>query len=98
MEHLRVAFSPPRIEGSGTDCIGPFVLEGAIDSSGGVALRKTYVGKHNVAYDGHYDGEGRLWGMWRCGPDSGRWMISLRGTEEEELPEGILEIGPKRGR
>jgi hypothetical protein len=48
MEQLRLAVSPPRIEGSGTDVIGAFVLEGAIAQGGGVSLQKTYVGKHDV--------------------------------------------------
>ena len=99
MERLRLAFTPPRIEGSGTDVIGPFVLDGVITSGGGVAIQKTYVGKHDVIYDGHYDGEGRMWGTWKCGPDAGRWMISMRrGGEEADGVEDVVEIGPTRGR
>ena len=75
MNQLRLAFAPPMLEGSGTDCIGPFLLDGVISQGGGVSLQKTYLGQHDVAYEGHYDGEGRMWGEWRCGPDSGRWMI-----------------------
>ena len=97
MEPLRLAFSPPCIEGSGTDCIGPFVLDGVITTGGGVSLQKTYVGKHDVIYDGHYDGEGRLWGTWKCGPDSGRWMIAMRrGGEEAHDVIDVIEIGPTR--
>ena len=97
MEQLRQTFSAPRIEGSGTDCIGPFVLEGVIAANGGVSLQKTYVGKHDVTYDGQYDGEGRLWGMWKCGPDSGRWMIAMqRGGEASHDVDDVIEIEPKR--
>jgi hypothetical protein len=97
MDHLRLAIAPPRIEGSGTDCIGPFVLEGIIATNGGVSLQKTYVGKHDVTYDGQYDGEGRMWGTWRCGPDTGRWMIALRREEDgAELAGGVVEIVPPR--
>jgi hypothetical protein len=64
-----------------------------------VTLQKTYVGKHDVTYDGHYDGEGRMWGTWKCGPDSGRWMISMRrGGEEADDVDDVVEIGPTRGR
>jgi len=99
MEQLRLAFTPPRIKGSGADIIGPFVLDGVITSGGGVTLQKTYVGKHDVIYDGHYDGEGRMWGTWKCGPDAGRWMISMRrGHEEADGVEDVVEIGPSRGR
>ena len=98
MERLRLALAPPRIAGSGTDCIGPFVLEGVIATNGGVTLQKTYVGKHDVTYDGQYDGEGRMWGTWKCGPDSGRWMIALRrGGEEADDVDDVVEIGPRRG-
>jgi hypothetical protein len=98
MEQLRIAVAPPRIEGAGIDCIGSFVLSGSIEAGGNVTLQKSYVGKHDVAYDGHYDGEGRLWGTWTCGPDSGRWMITLRhASDEAELPADIAEITPGQG-
>ena len=79
--------------------IGPFVLEGAIAQGGSVSLQKTYVGKHDVTYNGHYDGEGRMWGTWKCGPDFGRWMIAFRRTEDEAEPLGdVAEIvRPGRG-
>jgi len=97
MEHLQLAFTPPRIEGSGTDCIGPFAIDGVIRPGGGVTLQKTYVGRHDVIYDGHYDGEGRMWGMWKCGPDSGRWMIAMRrGGEATDGVEDVVEIEPRR--
>ena len=99
MEQLRLSVSAPRTEGSCTDCIGPFVLEGVIATNGSVTLQKTYVGKHDVTYDGQYDGEGRMWGMWKCGPDSGRWMIAMRrGGEEADGVEDVIEIEPTRGR
>ena len=99
MDHLRLDFAPPRIEGSGTDVIGPFVLDGVITAGGGVSLQKTYVGKHDVIYDGHYDGEGRMWGTWKCGPDTGRWMIAIRrsGAAADGV-EDVIAIGPTRGR
>ena len=97
MDQLQVAVSPPRIEGSGTDCIGPFVLEGLIAPNGGVSLQKIYLGKHDVTYDGQYDGEGRMWGMWKCGPDSGRWMIAIRrGGEATECVDDVVQIVPPR--
>jgi hypothetical protein len=93
MEQLHLAVSPPRIEGSGTDCIGPFVLDGVFTAGGGVSIQKTYVGQHGVTYDGHYDGEGRMWGMWKCGPDMGRWMIAMRHQQNAaEISEEVEEI------
>ena len=99
IEQLRLAVSPPRIEGTGTDVIGAFLLEGAIAQGGSVSLQTTYVGKHDVTYDGHYDGEGRMWGTWKCGPDSGRWMIAMRrGGEEADIIDDLVEIEPARRR
>ena len=94
MDRLRLAFSPPRIEGSGDDIIGPFVLDGVITAGGGVAIQKTYVGMHDVIYDG----EGRMWGTWKCGPDTGRWMIAIRrGGAAADDVDDVVEIGPTRG-
>ena len=73
------------------------MLDGVITSGGGVSLQKTYVGKQVVTYDGHYDGEGRMWGTWKCGPDSGHSMIAMRrGGEEAHDVDDVIEIGQKR--
>jgi hypothetical protein len=93
MDQLRLVVASPRIEGSGTDCIGPFALDSAITSGCGVSLQETYVGRH----DGTYDGEGRMWGTWKCGPDSGCWMIAMRrGGEESHDVDDVIEIESKQ--
>ena len=107
MDDLRLAVAPPQLSGSGDDVVGRFFLDGTIAADGGVEIRKTYVGKHQVTYLGHYDGEGRLWGTWACCGDSGRWMIALRRGRSsgddalaESLPADPLgdvqEIAPRR--
>lgn len=107
MDELRVSVSPPLLAGSGTDVVGAFVLQGDIAADGIVEIRKTYLGKHQVVYVGHYDGEGRLWGTWACCGDRGRWMIALRGggaagddALAAELPADPLadvpQIAPQR--
>jgi hypothetical protein len=93
VDQLRLVVASPRIAGSGNDCIGSFMLDRVITSGVGLSLRKTYVGKHDVTYDG----EGRMWGTRKCGPDSGRWMIPMRrGGEEAHDVDDVVEIGPKR--
>jgi len=95
MEPLRVAITRSSVAGSGADIVGRFTLEGDIAPGGGVSIRKSYHGKHTVRYDGHYDGEGRMWGQWTCGPDSGRWMITVgRDAGGEDLPPDIADIRP----
>jgi hypothetical protein len=95
MEPLQVAISRSSVAGSGADIVGRFTLDGEIAPGGEVSIRKTYLGKHVVHYEGQYDGEGRMWGQWTCGPDSGRWMISVgRDCGGTDLPPDIADIRP----
>jgi hypothetical protein len=38
-----------------------------------------------------------MWGTWKCGPDTGRWMIAIRrsGAAADGV-EDVIEIGPSR--
>lgn len=60
MKDLVVSIEADRIQGRGSDVVGPFVLEGLFSSDGSVALSKHYVGRHSVRYLGKYDGEGTM--------------------------------------
>jgi hypothetical protein len=94
MDALCIAFNGQRIQGSGTDIIGPFVLEGVFGELGAVAILKQYLGQHSVDYEGHYDGEGAMLGQWRIGPYRGRWFIRLRRDKRNHTAE-IVEFVPK---
>jgi hypothetical protein len=95
MDPLQIAINRSTVDGSGADIVGRFTLEGAIAPSGGVSIRKQYLGRHTVRYEGQYDGEGRMWGQWTCGPDSGRWMISVgRDSGGTDLPPDVADILP----
>ena len=76
MTELRLRFDEGGISGVGTDVIGPFTFSGCTDA-GAVTLRKLYTGRHEVYYEGEFDGEGTLFGTWHIGGDRGPWMIRL---------------------
>lgn len=95
MENLRLSLHDGRLEGAGTDVVGPFTFAGTITKDGAVAMQKQYLGKHSVDYFGTYDGEGVLSGQWTIPGDRGAWMIRLRRLELDDDAE-IKEILPKR--
>jgi hypothetical protein len=60
--HLR--FSDGVMSGEGRDRVGPFLVRGRYELEGGTCRwTKTYVGRHEVYYDGYNEGRG-LWGTW----------------------------------
>jgi hypothetical protein len=67
MRDLELRFSAGRIEGHGVDIIGPFTFRGEYDDSGSVVLVKQYLRRHQVVYQGRYDGEGTIFGEWSIG-------------------------------
>ena len=79
MRDLQIHFSKGEISGGGKDIIGLFQFSGEYDSSGKVLLLKQYVGKHQVIYQGQYDGEGRIFGIWNIGDFwKGEFAITLK--------------------
>lgn len=93
MESLRIAFEGNRVQGSGIDIIGPFVLDGIIGEQGAVTILKQYIQRHCVDYLGQYDGEGTMSGEWRIGQSHGRWLIRLRRHSVDRTAE-IVEWVP----
>lgn len=62
---LKLAFRAGRIQGSGNDWIGAFVVAGSYHLHNGLCtFSKTYIGRHHVAYEGYNEGKG-IWGRWR---------------------------------
>jgi hypothetical protein len=68
MGPLVLRFADGRIEGEGRDVIGPFVFEGEYDDHGSIRMIKQYLGRHQVLYQGTYDGEGTIFGRWSITP------------------------------
>lgn len=94
MEALRLTFDQGKIQGSGTDIIGPFTFSGLIANDGTVTLVKHYLGRHNVEYFGTYDGEGTLSGVWNIDGFRGNWMILIGRNGNRTASEEIQEFDP----
>jgi hypothetical protein len=87
MEDLRISFELGRIQGSGSDIVGPFTLLGTIGAGGAVFIHKQYIGQHHVEYTGTFDGEGAMWGTWRIECFRGPWMIRIRRFDSDWAEE-----------
>jgi hypothetical protein len=87
MHDVVLQFNEGIISGNGRDCVGRFSFRGTWDSQGVVSMIKQYLDKHQVLYQGQYDGEGTIFGRWSIAPfDSGEFLLSLvpdRGTGAE---------------
>jgi hypothetical protein len=68
MHDLVLRFADGAITGEGRDCIGAFTFAGSYDDRGQVRMVKQYAGRHQVLYEGSYDGEGTLFGQWSIPP------------------------------
>lgn len=91
MGPLFLRFHDGRIDGEGRDIIGSFTFQGEYDEHGRVHLVKQYIGRHQVDYQGNYDGEGTIFGRWTILPfSSGPFALSpIRG---EPVAEEAIEI------
>lgn len=70
MTEFTLRFRHGEVSGEGRDVIGPFLFSGEYDeSSGRVRIVKQYIGRHQVLYVGHPDGEGCIQGTWSIGAD-----------------------------
>ena len=95
MTNLCLSFDKRRIQGSGSDLIGPFVLSGIIREDGGVVIQKQYTERHRVDYFGIYDGEGLMSGEWQLGDCRGRWLIKICRVESDSQID-VVEFVPGR--
>ncbi len=68
MGPLALRFRDGRIEGEGRDVIGRFTFAGEYGDHGAIRMVKQYLGRHQVLYQGTYDGEGTIFGEWSIPP------------------------------
>jgi hypothetical protein len=94
MNELVLRFADGKVRGQGRDCIGRFTFQGRYDDRGSVTLVKQYLGRHQVLYQGTYDGEGTLFGRWSIGEEwSGPFALSpVRARPQADAP--IEPLGP----
>jgi hypothetical protein len=92
MRELRLRFDGGRISGLGQDIVGAFTLAGEVRENGQVTMIKHYLGRHTVEYVGSYDGEGTLFGDWRCGGMTDRWRIWFKPAKGAVSSEAIAEV------
>ena len=91
MEQLALSLQGRHLEGSGSDVVGRFSLTGFVAADGRVSIEKSYRGRHSVLYEGQFDGEGKMWGVWALPGYDGRWMIEL-GRSGSRDADGFDEI------
>ena len=93
---LQLSFANGIVTGTGSDDVGPFVINGRYDAAGGECYwTKTYPGSHDVLYRGFREGKG-IWGTWEIRTDSrGGFHIWPRSTSDgEESAEHAAKSEP----
>ncbi len=94
---MYLQFENGRINGEGTDYVGPWVATGSYDTDTGLcSWTKQYLGLHQVVYSGKASSDG-IRGDWQINISSGPfhiWPMGMTNTgelylkNEYELPQG----------
>ncbi len=103
---LHLNFANGNMTGEGNDDIGPFVIKGRYDAANHEChWTKTYVGAHDVYYEGYREGKG-IWGRWEinafCHGGFHIWPKGVGESEgksdsvEEKPPVKLVEVGVTR--
>ena len=82
---LILTFKDGVISGGGSDRVGDFDMRGTYDlKSGACSIVKSYVGAHNLIYDGRNEGDGMwIWGLWHIpGDDRGGFHLWPAGEDD----------------
>jgi hypothetical protein len=87
MNDLVLHFEDGIITGDGEDVIGKFTFSGRYDKQGTLVMVKQYLGKHQVHYEGRYDGEGTIHGTWSIGSLwTGPFALAAEPKNVADLP------------
>ena len=90
---LKLAFKEGRIDGTGRDWVGKFLVRGRyVVDDGRCTIHKKYLGMHEVVYSGYNEGKG-IWGTWEL-PAVGKggfhiWPVSMGDPTGSQLREAI---------
>ena len=90
MSGLVLRFAGGAVEGEGRDVIGRFTFRGHYDDQGRVTMVKQYVGRHQVHYEGRYDGEGTIFGQWSI-DDLWKGKFALSPVRARTAPDAPIE-------
>ncbi|HZY91123.1 MAG TPA: hypothetical protein VFE78_40240 [Gemmataceae bacterium] len=90
MRGLTLRFVGGTVEGKGRDMVGRFTFRGRYDDQGHVTMVKQYVGRHQVIYEGRYDGEGTIFGQWSI-DDMGWGKFALSPVRARPAPDAPIE-------
>jgi len=99
---LHLDFAGGKMTGEGNDDIGPFIIKGRYDpASRECYWTKTYVGKHDVYYEGYREGKG-IWGRWEINafnhggfhiwPKAAGEADGETSSAKENLPVKLVEV------
>lgn len=84
---LHLSFAEGQIRGEGRDRIGAFLIRGTFQVEDGRCWwTKSYLGRHDVHYQGYNEGKG-IWGLWEIErPWRGGFHIWPEGMEDPTKP------------
>lgn len=96
---LALEFRDGEIRGEGRDRVGKFLIKGKFEAASGRCWwTKSYIGRHDVSYQGYNEGRG-IWGLWEIAPFwKGGFHIWPEGmadptrptiSEAEDLPVAV---------
>ena len=89
---MYLAFANGRINGEGTDYVGPWVATGSYDLDTGIrSWVKQYLGLHKVMYSGKVSGDG-IRGDWQINSSTGRfhiWPLGMNNVNELYLRQNM---------
>ena len=89
---LHLTFAEGQVRGEGRDRIGAFLIRGRFQVEDGRCWwTKTYVGLHEVHYQGYNEGKG-IWGLWEIeNPWKGGFHIWPEGMDDPSRPRIAVE-------
>lgn len=98
---LRLEITTGRISGTGIDPVGRFVISGRVHEDRRVNWVKTYLGRHDVLYEGFADHNG-IWGTWEIPPWTtggfriwpAQWGEGFARKMEESAPIDVEDAVP----
>ncbi|MEI8195672.1 MAG: hypothetical protein WCI73_07170 [Phycisphaerae bacterium] len=100
---LVLSFADGKITGDGTDCVGHFLMRGHYDvQTAKVVIHKSYVGQHDVLYEGWAELDKGVWGLWTI-PTLGKdgfhiWPKGMKDPTQHELEAELSSPSAPEGR